>query len=60
MGNTGPGKGYLERIAVRNWKLGRQQVDRMLRWNIDRIVLAHGTLVDRDGRAVLRDAYSWL
>jgi len=60
MQNTGPGKGYLERIAVTDWKLGRRQVDRLLDWDIDRIVLAHGALVARDGREVLRDAYRWL
>jgi hypothetical protein len=60
MGNTAPGKGYFERIAVRDWKLGRQQVDRILEWNIERIVLAHGALVERAGREVLREAYAWL
>ena len=60
MGNSGPGKGWPERIAVRDKKLGRRQVDRILQWDIDRIVLAHGALVDGDGRAVLRDAYAWL
>ena len=60
MRNTAPGKGWMERIAVTDWKLGRRQVDRLLDWDIDRIVLAHGALVDRDGREVLRDAYRWL
>lgn len=60
MGNTAPGKGYLERIAVRDRRAARTQVDRMLRWDIERIVLAHGGLVERDGREVLRRAYAWL
>jgi hypothetical protein len=60
MANTAPGKGYLERIAVRDWKLGRRQVDRILEWDIERIALAHGGLVERDGKNVVRDAYSWL
>lgn len=60
MGNRAPGKGWPERIAVRDRALGRQQVDRILRWDIDRIVLAHGELVAHDGRAVVRDAYAWL
>jgi len=60
MGNTGPGKGYLERIAVRDWKLGRKQVDRMLEWDIERILIAHGALIESNGREVLRDAYAWL
>lgn len=60
MWNTAPGKGYLERVAVTDWKLGRKQVDRVLEWPIERIVLAHGGLVQRDGQRVVRDAYSWL
>jgi hypothetical protein len=60
MGNTAPGKGYLERIAVRDWRLGRRQVDRILEWDIDRIALAHGGLVERDGARIVRDAYAWL
>lgn len=60
MGNNGPGKGYFERIAVRDWKLGRKQVDRILEWDIDGIVLAHGALVPHDGRAAVREAYTWL
>jgi hypothetical protein len=58
--NLGPGRGWMERIAVQNWKLGRREVDRMLRWDIERIVLAHGDLVLADGQRVLRDAYDWL
>lgn len=60
MGNRAPGKGYLERIAVRDRAAARQQVARMLRWDIDRILLAHGDLVEHDGREVLRRAYAWL
>jgi hypothetical protein len=60
MGNTAPGKGFLEwTLAVRDHRLCREQVDRMLGWNIERIVLAHGGLVDRDGRETLRRAYAW-
>ncbi len=60
MGNTGPGKGYLERIAVRDYKLGRRQVDRILDWDIDGALLAHGKVLDHGGRAAIRDAYAWL
>lgn len=60
MANSAPGKGWMERIAVRDWKLGRRQVDAILRWDIDKIVLAHGALVEGDGREVVRDAYAWL
>jgi hypothetical protein len=60
MANTAPGKGYLERIAVRDWKLGKQQVERILDWDIERIALAHGASVTRRGRDVVKDAYRWL
>jgi hypothetical protein len=60
MGNDAPGKGYLERIAVRNRAAAREQVARMLDWPCERIVLAHGALVERNGREVLRRAYAWL
>lgn len=58
--NTGPGKGWMERIAVQDWKLGRRQVDRILEWDIERVVLAHGDLVLSNGREAVREAYSWL
>ncbi len=60
MGNTAPGKGHLERIAVRDRPLARKQVDRLLEWKIDRILLAHGNNVEAGGRDVLREAYAWL
>jgi hypothetical protein len=60
MGNRAPGKGWMERFAVRDWKLGRRQVDRILEWDIERIVLSHGAPVERDGRRVVREAYAWL
>jgi hypothetical protein len=60
MGNTAPGKGWMEwTFAVRDRRACREQVDRMLRWDIERIVLAHGGLVTHDGREVLRRAYVW-
>lgn len=58
--NTGPGKGYLERVAVRDYRLGRRQVDRIAEWDIDKITLAHGGQVGGDGRRVLLEAYRWL
>jgi len=60
MGNSGPGKGYLERVAVRDYRLGRRQVDRILEWDIDRVVLAHGAMLHGGGRDAVREAYRWL
>jgi hypothetical protein len=60
MGNTAPGTGWMEPIMVRDRKLARRQVDRMLAWDFERILLAHGAPVEHDGPAVLRHAYTWL
>ena len=60
MGNRGPGLGWPERLMIRDRGLARRQVERILAWDIDKIVLAHGDLVERDGRDVVRRAYAWL
>ena len=60
LGNRRPGVTWLEHLLIRDREAGREQLDRMLAWDIDRIVLAHGELVVRDGREVLRQAYAWL
>jgi hypothetical protein len=61
IGNRGPGEGSLERwFAVRDRRACRDQVERMLSWDIERIALAHGGLIEREGRAVLREAYDWV
>lgn len=60
MGNDAPGTGWLEPWMVRNRALARRQVDRILAWDVDKVVLAHGTLLERDGREAIRSAYAWL
>lgn len=60
MGNSAPGVGHLEPWMIRDRRLARRQVDRMLAWDIERIVLAHGASVAHDGHEVLRRAYAWL
>lgn len=60
MGNRGPGLGWMEPLMVRDRKQARGEVDRMLDWDIDKVVLAHGTLLEGDGREALRRAYAWL
>jgi glyoxylase-like metal-dependent hydrolase (beta-lactamase superfamily II) len=60
LGNTHPGSTWVERILIRDRMGARAQVDRMLAWKPERIVLAHGDPVYEDGEAVLRRAYAWL
>jgi Domain of unknown function (DUF4336) len=60
IGSRTPGATFLERILIRDRAAARAQVDRMLAWNADRIVLAHGDVIETGGVEVLRRAYAWL
>jgi hypothetical protein len=60
MGSRKPGATLLERVLIRDRVAAREQVDRMLAWNADRIILAHGDIIESGGREVLRRAYAWL
>ena len=60
MGNTAPGRGWVEPFMVRDRKLARRQVDRMLGWDIDGVILGHGALLESGGHAALDAAYRWL
>jgi hypothetical protein len=50
----------LERLSIRDRAAFRRSLDRILTWPIARIVLAHGAVVEADGRTALGDAYAWL
>jgi hypothetical protein len=60
MRNTEPGFGWMERFMVRDRAVARRQLDRILAWDIDKIVLSHGDPVLADGREVVRRAYAWV
>jgi len=60
LGNRAPGATWVEGVLIPDRVTARQQVERMLAWDIDRIVLSHGALIDSGGREVLRRAYAWL
>jgi hypothetical protein len=58
--NRKPGATWLERAMIRDRAGAREQVDRMLAWRPERILLAHGKCIERDGEEILRRAYAWL
>ena len=51
---------FLRRLAFRDRTKARRSIDRLLALDFDRIVLAHGRVLESGGRAALRDAYAWL
>ncbi|HEU4538692.1 MAG TPA: DUF4336 domain-containing protein [Polyangiaceae bacterium] len=60
LGARRPGATLLERVMIRDRRGAREQIDRMLAWNVERIVLSHGPLIESGGHEVLRRAYEWL
>jgi len=52
--------GRVERLFVRDRRAARASIDRMLAWDFDRLVLAHGDVLEHGGREVLRAGFTWL
>lgn len=45
---------------IGNKAQGRQSLQRLLAWDFDKVILAHGMCVDHDAKAFVRKAFSWL
>lgn len=50
----------LERLLIRDQGAYVRSLERILAWPFERIVLAHGAVVERGGRAALAAAYGWI
>jgi hypothetical protein len=55
-----PGVPLHIRLGFRDKEAGRASLSRVLSWDFDRIVLAHGLVVESGGKAVFREVYSFL
>jgi hypothetical protein len=55
-----PGLSRPLRMIFRDKKRARRALDRILSWDFDRIVLAHGDILESGGNETLREAYTWL
>lgn len=50
----------LLRFVYRDRRAARASIDRLLEWDFERVILAHGRLVEREGREAVRGSYTWL
>lgn len=48
------------RLAYRNRKQARHDIDALLGWDFDRLVLAHGAPIESEAGEALRETYRWL
>ena len=47
-------------LGLRDKAAARASLERLLSWDFEKIVLAHGRLIQKGGKAALRDAFSFL
>lgn len=50
---------YLEQVGMRR-TVARKELGEIFEWDFDRVVMAHGTIIESGGRQALREAYRWL
>lgn len=57
-GHLGPSK--LDPLLIRDREAARESLERILAWDFDRVIVAHGDIQQRGGREILREGYAWL
>lgn len=57
-GRFGPSR--LDPLLIRDRRLARASLERILAWDFDRVVVAHGDVLESGGRTALREGYAWL
>lgn len=57
-GRLGPSK--LDPLLIRDRQAARESLERILAWDFDRVVVAHGDVQESGGREILREGYAWL
>jgi hypothetical protein len=57
-GRFGPSK--LDPLLIRDRRAARESLERILAWDFERVVVAHGDVLERGGREALRTGYAWL
>jgi hypothetical protein len=57
-GRFGPHR--LVRLGLLGRRAARRSIDRILEWDFDRVIVAHGAVLESDGRRYVREAFAFL
>ncbi|PSB52447.1 DUF4336 domain-containing protein, partial [Chamaesiphon polymorphus] len=49
----------LEKLATRDKQAVKKAVDLVLAWDFDRVIMAHGSIVETDGKQQFKSGYDW-
>lgn len=55
-----PAQTRVLRTTIADRAAARASTDRLLEWDFDRVIVTHGDIVEREGKAALRAATEWL
>jgi hypothetical protein len=50
----------LDPLLIRDRPAARESLERILAWDFDRVIVAHGDVQEQGGHALLREGYAWL
>jgi hypothetical protein len=54
------GPSHLVRLFIRDRRLARETLERILGWDFDRVIMCHGRILETGGREALREAFAFL
>jgi len=57
-GRLAPSK--LDPLLIRDRRAARESLERILAWDFDRVIVAHGDVQESGGHQLLRNGYAWL
>ena len=49
----------LERFATQETEKVKQAVQKVLAWNFERVIMAHGSIIEKDAKQRFREGYEW-
>ena len=49
----------LEKIATKEKDKVKKSVQKILNWDFERVIMAHGTIVEKDGKKKFKAGYEW-
>jgi hypothetical protein len=58
--HKGFGPSFLSRVTTRDRKAAQASLKRVLQWDFDRVIVAHGEVLHSGGKPALQKAFRWL
>ena len=48
------------RLTITNRRMARQSLEKLLSWDFDKVIIAHGPCIEKNARAVIEHDFKWL